>query len=609
MRSAAVGIGAITLAAGIVAGVWVCLCDRDASSVDAGVERSSAALDSLSLAPPSARDEPPADVHDLQQREIASSVNAGSSANAKDQLADEKTHATIHLFGFVRGIPPDSNDDSSLDRARAITEFANQQSRSGLRVRANGDATVTIDTHGYPLGNVELIDESGHSRQASIDSSGRYSITGVRAGKHTLSVHAIRCRPLDTDIDLDPGEQEHEFDLVLQPKDRIDVSVIARRKASDVPSADDGKSSSEPSPFPLNSELIPIDVVVTREPLGKFIDVAHVVPASSWPFWLSLHAAAGEGSNARLGRTKQTLWPDDPLPLYVSATTGGVVIASKRAEIGTDALTFEIDADEIETAAARVHLRIVERDGSPAPSDCKVELRSALTRTHAYGSKDASPVSPDANGNVSMSMLAGGPMVLTILADGHETFERSVNVIPGADNDLGTFEIDRWCSITGRTLDEEGRPISVLVNAFPLDRFDSTRVELSQRYFKSNEEGELNIPSLGRGRYVVRIVDDNWGSAPIAADTTNGPVHDLDVRLKRKVDVVLRFAHRLTARSLLRVESSDRIPVLERDASGARADLRLVPGLYVLRVTRGDEEILRSALFVDTKASEVVIPE
>jgi len=609
MRSAAVVTGAIVLAAGVVAGAWICLSDRDASRMDARVSGSSAALESLPPAAPTADSDPLADDHGSPPRELASRVDASRSADVHDQLGGEKAHATIHLFGFVRGIPPDSTDDSSLDRARAITDSANKQSLSGLRVRANGDATVTIDTQGSPLGNVELIDDRGHSQRASIGSSGRYSIPNVRAGKHTLLVRAIRCRPLDTEIDLDPAENEHELDLVVQPKDRIDVSVIARPGASGATRAAGGKSAVESFPFPLDTEVIPIDVVVTREPPGKLIDLAHLVPASSWTFWLALHRTAEEGSNAPLGRTNQTLWPDDPFPLYVSATTGGAVLATKRAEIGTDALTFEIGADELDKADARVHLRVVERDGSPVPSDCKVELRSALTRTHAYGSKNVSPVSPDADGNVSISMLAGGPMVLTILSDGHETFERSVNVTPGADNDLGTFEIDRWCSITGRTLDADGHPISVLANAFPLDRFDSTRVELARRYFKSNEDGELDIPSLGRGRYVVRIVDDDWGSPPIVADTTNGPVRDLDVRLKPKVDVVLRFAHRLTARSLLRVESSDRIPVLERDASGARAELRLVPGLYVLRVTRGDEELLRSALFVDTKASEVAIPE
>jgi hypothetical protein len=358
--------------------------------------------------------------------------------------------------------------------------------------------------------------------------------------------------------------------------------------------------------------LSQVSVVATREPPGKIVAEAALGKTRPFDLYLSVPSQGGTAERNSIGADRQqtrTLVLDDPLPLHVTVATHGVVIETKFADVDTQELTFEIDGNRLVDISGSVRLRVVDADSGEVPPECTVELNGQPTSSGFHITHETSSAVPDPRGDVVFPRVTAGPVTLTIRADGYESIVQTVGVMPGEITDLGTFTLNRWRTILGRTLDAENKPVSVSVDVFPLERFESTRADLSNRCFLSNEGGELKIDGIGRGRYLLRIYDGMWGAPPLVVDTTNGTVRGLEIRLAPKVGVDLRFESTLPADALLRLKSDKNLPVLECPTTPGRVQhVRLLPGFYALHVTSGNEEVLSRALFVDTKASEVVIP-
>jgi hypothetical protein len=502
------------------------------------------------------------------------------------------------LFGTLSGFPPDIGRGSV---GWTETEFAER-----LRLNSDREATWNSRTQRYEsklemLGAVRLDDHHGRLESAAFDLEGHYSFPAIHPGKWELTLSLARCWPLRMDLDLSADEPEHRLDLLLQSKEHIDVRVIPRAapSSSTVAAGDEGVRT-----------LFSFELVATREPPGALLDLPQIRSMQQTRFGLSF-GPAGETRAGAIVRDPQKpymLVLDDPLPLYVSLSSRGVVLETKLAPIGTDELTFTVGPEQLDAIVASIHLRIVEREGGAVPSDCSVELNVDPMTDRYHGGKISWRTAPDTSGDVSFPDVAAGSLQLVIRAEGHESITQWVIAKPGELVDLGTIELTRFGKITARVLDAEGRPVSVLLNAFPLDQFESTRTELSKRFFKSNEDGELTVPSVGRGRYLLRVVDETWGAMPLVIDTTRGEVKDVEIRVKPKVEVTLRFARGTSAASRFAVVTSDKLPVLELDNfSQSEQKLRLVPGIYALRLTAGDEVLLHSAFFVDTKSTVLEI--
>jgi hypothetical protein len=611
MRTTIRWTGVTALAAVVGLGAWLCLRAPDAQ--DASVVADAPSSGARSSEQERIKIDESATPAEIDGSPMRTPVAASTAEKTVAERSSNRAAAagSVHLFGSVAGIPPNARfavSRSIEDRARSSSEFASgdRDSRSDQPGRL---PPGTIELRGW----IQLADDEGHAESAVIDASGNYSVSGLHPGRWDISVDVEQCRPLRTSVELRADEAERRLDLRIEPKQHIDVHFITHAEPS--PNATGIVKEGE-----RRGQMV--EITAAREPPGETIDRAMRGTTQTSPFLIWFSGADEGAGAAKTAASDQvrTLYLEDKLPLYLTLSTRGIELETKLADVGMDAVMFDIDLSKIESLVGSVRLRVVERDGGALAEDCTVELRTEPVRYGWHGSPEPRTAAPDSNGDVSFTKLTAGRMTLVIRSEDHEQLAQDVLVKPGEATDLGTFALDRWCSITGRTLDSEGRPVSVLLNVYPLDRFEDTRVELSRRFFKSNEEGELKIPSIGHGRYLVRVADDKWGAAPRMVDTTRGAMQGLEIRLQPKVDVTLRFQPSFSGGSLLRVTTGDGLPVFESDMNGtmvqltsdmlvAPVRLRLVPGLYALHVTRGDGELLHSALFVDTKASEVMIPQ
>lgn len=515
----------------------------------------------------------------------------------------------VHLHGLVSGIPsnavrfvvqPDSDDAWEVLERRIATFLTNDRASSA---RSSDSSTQVSVPPAQWVGTPLAMDESDHTEKTFIEADGSYSLPDLHTGKWELVVNVASCQPLRMDVDLRPDEPERRIDIRLEAKRSLQLHLIAHPATGgipDVPFARDGWRT-----------IAAVSVVTSREHPGKVVESSSLGKTLPIDMYLMVPHQDDSADNASIapdGEQKRTLVLDDPLPLHVSVAMHGVVLDTKIADVDTQELTFEIDGNRLIDISGSVRLRVVDAETGVLPTDCTVELNGQLTPSGFHLTRETSSAVPGPRGDVVFPKVTAGSVTLLIRADGYENIARSVQVLPG-DTDLGTFKLDRWCEILGRTLDAEKHPASVILHVFPLDQFESTRVELSKRCFKSNEDGELKIPSIGRGRYLVRVRDETWGAAPLVVDTTGGTVRGVEITLKPKVEVALRFDRTLPSGALIRLTDGAGLPVLESEkTAGQLQRIRVLPGLYTLRVTRDREDILESALSVDARTTEVAIP-
>jgi hypothetical protein len=246
-------------------------------------------------------------------------------------------------------------------------------------------------------------------------------------------------------------------------------------------------------------------------------------------------------------------------------------------------------------------LRLVDPLGGSLPEDCTVMLHDQ------WMNKSAGELSAD--GVIEFTGLMPGAMTLAIRAEGCEDVDQRVDVLPASVTDLGTIPLNRWCRIVARVLDPDGKPVSVFFNAFALDRFEAEHGKLGTKCFRSSaDDGALLIDTLGRGKHLLRAMDDNWG-AGVVVDTTDGDVRGLVVRVAHKVAVTVRLPIEPPTFAGWRVTDRADLPVMEVHAQNSNVlPLRLVPGSYTLRLIQRDEELARLAFNVGSEPTEIAMP-
>jgi hypothetical protein len=603
------------LAIGVLVGSWLLFRTPDRIETTVGTDASSApsAVESRSRmlvvdpgAGPSAARE--------SDRKLA--VEKAEIESSAESMVGGGRRALVHVHGVVSGIPrravkftadPDSRDARAGMERRVARLLGNQ---------AAGSSDTSDSSRIYTVASVQSVgtllarDKDDRTEEALIDVDGKYSLPELHTGKWELAVDVPSCQPVRTDIELGADETERRIDFRLEPKKRIQVHLIAHPATRATTPTTQALPDSIVDPNSWRT-VAQVSVVATREAPGAILEAKDLGKTQPFDVYLLVSGPDGSAENAPSGARgdqTRTLFIADPLPLHINVVVHGVVLETKLADVDTEELSFEIEGDRLLESTASARLRVVDAESGEVPADCTVTLEAQPTWNGYHHSRGSSSGAPDPRGDIELQGISTGPITLEIRAEGYEAIVQKVQVTPG-DNDFGTFKLDRWCVILGRTLDVEKHPVSVIVNVFPLDQFESTRIELSKRCFKSNDDGELRIPSIGRGRYLVRVRDEKWGAPPLVVDTAGGTVRGVEIVLKPKVDVALRFEHTLRTGALIRLSDGGGLPVLESECTPGRLQrIRAVPGLYTLRVTRGNEDVVQSALFVDTKPSEVVIP-
>jgi hypothetical protein len=287
-----------------------------------------------------------------------------------------------------------------------------------------------------------------------------------------------------------------------------------------------------------------------------------------------------------------------PLPRYVSLCHESDVIATRRLNGPDDFIEFTIPAEAFFPPLSSVHLQVVDAASNAPIADARVGLNPP--GIFGQGTHETS-----ADGTVHIEDVKAGRYYLTIVARGHEWVQEEVVVGSEPQTDLGVHRLGAMTTISGEVVDDRGPAAGVEVVAFPLDRFDKTR-ETRKRYpATSSADGRFAVPSLGRGRYLLRVQSADWAVQPLVVDTSAGDVADAIVRVSHGLDVRVAFDDSFVD-SWLTIVDGDNVPVYEHALDHDRAlTVRLVPGKYIWQVETDGRRVASREFVLATRSIEV----
>ena len=259
-----------------------------------------------------------------------------------------------------------------------------------------------------------------------------------------------------------------------------------------------------------------------------------------------------------------------PARIDLSDTATGQALASRRVLVA-DADRFALDVEITEASVAGVVVR--RESGAPLPG---VALR---LEPAGGGSPVGTPARSQPDGGFALG-AEPGDYVLSAEIPGRVRLERPVSVPAGGLSDL-RLEMDRGLAISGRLLDERGRPVPAhAVFAAGADGFE--------RAF-SGKDGSFRLEGLTRRPYALSA-----GSSLAGFATRRGVLP-----ASGPVTLALRAGGRVE----LRAVSPEGRPVAEAVVSVVTVDgERVDPGLCVAAPTGED-----GATTIGVPAGEVVL--
>jgi hypothetical protein len=288
----------------------------------------------------------------------------------------------------------------------------------------------------------------------------------------------------------------------------------------------------------------------------------------------------------------------EPPPRHVAVRHGHVVLGEALVPETGDTVEVVVRLGLLARRSAQVRFRCVSADSG----DALPTARASLLAPRKFG---AAGHRADQEGIVRIEDVDAGPRWLTVLAPGHQWFQREL-VVPESEGevDLGTIALARAARIRGRIVG--GPSGSIEVTAFPLESFEETRAMRGSLGVSSAPPDRLwELQGLGRERYLLRLRSAEWAALPVVVDTSEGDVEGVELLAERGTEV--RFQLREPrADGLLRIEA-DRLPVTEREVAGTRElSVRLVPGRYTWRIEQAGRTTVARDL--DVGPRDLVVP-
>ena len=289
-----------------------------------------------------------------------------------------------------------------------------------------------------------------------------------------------------------------------------------------------------------------------------------------------------------------------PGPAWISFCVGPDVLAGAAAPGPGKMLELVVPVDRLPKRVVAT-LRVVDQaTGTPI-----VGARAGLRAPGTFGPAASES---DAEGVVRIDGVQSGRRWLTVLASGYQWLQHEI-VVPdtGREVDLGTLALSCVTAIRGHLVGPACAAVEV--HAFPLERFDATR-DL-RRSFAARPDAPgyaFEFRGLGRERYLLRLEGGEAAARPLVVDASRGDVGGVELVCERGNEVRFEFAEPL-ADGLLRVETDDGLPVLERDLARAREiAVRLVPGRYAWRIDAPGAKGTARDLVVGTRDPVVAVP-
>lgn len=525
-----------------------------------------------------------------QEREPAVDIRNDVGHAARENARDPASAPALLEAGSD---PEGAPERQPVELDEAARDPSTSQGPAPTRGRGLVSGRVVAEGTGLPIAGATLTlldDPPLSSRSAASGPSGEFSFAGVTPGTWSLYAEAYGWAPQAVRIVVGEPDPE-EIVLALTARPVVIVRLLG----------DDGAPLSRAfGDTPLRvAELALVEsgrpLGVERSP-GEGDDARPVGPDGS--VRRSDHAVFE--SDWFRGRPE----PDpldtpielgDPLPRHLSLCRGRevlaeVVVASPPPEI----VELVVPLARLSISRTEVRLRLVAAGGG-AP------ILGARAGLFAPGAAGQPLHVADEQGFVRIEGNFAGARWLVATAPEHQWLQREVVVpVGGAEVDLGTFALTRAARIRGRVV---GAATACMdVTAYPLERFEETRaMRGSFGGSSAPPDSRWELRGLGREKHVLRLANAQWAALPVVVDTSAGNVEEVEIRAEPGTEVRFELDEP-RADGLLRIETSDRLPVTERPIAGERElPVRLVPGRYVWRIDAADEPEAWRELEVGTR--------
>ena len=484
----------------------------------------------------------------------SSSVLSGSGGTRESERASQRTLVRTETSG--RG------DQGSVLVWGTLLDASRQSVDRGLGLDGR-DPRVTM-----------LDDSSRRVGMSSIDSEGVYRISGMTAGAWTLHADVPGYWPWTRDILLLDGERERRIDLVFEAYERLRTRIEIR--------------FAEPVDDPFGG-------LTAFQDGGSGVSLLRAIVTKAAPPNVLAEGVGDENDDALTRSIRGQADFEQPdlyvredefelhcrLPAYVSAVVGNSVVRTERVESAENTVVLDVSPNEIDDARfGQIRFRVIDDKGQvPAGG-----LHLAMWRNLDW----AAPLPWSASGEVHVRRLLPGPLGIEIRAHGYARTLR-LAVTPGMDLDLGEVRLEPAARIRGEVVDEDGSPAWAELQCIELSRArdDASMSGLAREMYATDERGRFELPSMARGRYVLRAQDRGAivrASGPIVVSTATGSVDGLRITLSRTIDVVVHLGGSGDSGCTVLVESEDHVPV---DSSWSRNDgtclFQLRPGRYSAR--------------------------
>jgi hypothetical protein len=409
------------------------------------------------------------------------------------------------------------------------------------------------------------------------DLDGQFELHDFRPGRWSIAIEADGYRPWARDwtFPADPAFQEFLVGL-----DRLNVVWVAMR----TPEGGDFFEAAKDvfdilKKDPLAQSSVGIVLVATSTAPGELL-----VPGQD-----GLRRTPEGDVSLDVGPSGGTLVKGDryfefpkPLPMFLSACCGDVVLDTQFVQDGQGTVTLSISDDPLRRQLHIVKLRVLEADGEAPVPGALVSIAPDLIVARGGRAVDAA-------GRVQFENQLPGARSLSIQAPEHEWLQLSVRVATVGDTDLGAIRLARSTMIQGQCVFEGAAPMDVALSVFQLDR--EPRVSAtSAMQFHGETPGSFTFKELGRHRYSIRVIHPHWSAKPVVVDTTNGSVTGVKIDCVPAASVVLNVDPERVDEIF--VTDSDQLPVTEVAVPiEGRVSFNLFPGSFTASLRKAGQTI------------------
>jgi hypothetical protein len=378
------------------------------------------------------------------------------------------------------------------------------------------------------------------------DLDGQFELHGFRPGAWNITIEANGYRKWSKDwtFPVEPAFQEFLVGL-----DRLNVVWVALRTPDGAGFFDAARDVFDLlRKDPLAQGRLGIVLVATGVAPGERLvfgrDDLRRTPLGE----IALDAGPSGGMLVRADRFFE--FPK-PLPMFLSACCGEVVLDTQFVQAGQESVTMSISVDQLRRQLHTVKVRVLEADGDAPVAGALVSLAPELVTSRGGRAVDAT-------GLAQFENQLPGPRNLSVQAPEHEWLQLAVRVEAAGDTDLGAIRLARSTSIEGQCVFEGSPPVNVMMFVSELD--SEPRVAATSGIQMHGESpGSFVFKELGRHKYSIRVNDAHWSAKPVVVDTTNGSVSGVKVQCVPAVNVVLEVDPEMVDEIL--VTDPDRVPV------------------------------------------------